>query len=367
MTRSIVALAALAALIGCQSDKPTGDQATANKSAPASKSSTAKAPATQSPDASWRAIFKALPAEMPSEINPITPAKIDLGRMLYFEKRLSKNHDISCNSCHDLAQFGVDNKPTSPGHKGQLGGRNSPTVYNAAGHIAQFWDGRAADVEAQAKGPVLNPIEMGMPSEAYVLTVLKSMPEYVAAFKAAFPKAADAVTFDNFALAVGAFERKLVTPSRFDTYLKGDDKALTDAERAGLKLFVETGCVACHNGAYVGGAMYQKLGLVKPWPNLTDKGRGAQTKNAAEDYMFKVPSLRNIAKTGPYLHDGSVAKLGEMVKLMAAHQSGRTLSDGDTASIVTFLGSLTGTAPADYIKAPTLPPSTDATPKPDPT
>lgn len=366
MIRSLAFLTALAALAGCKSDPPADKKTPAAKSDPA-QADAPKAPATQSPDASWRAIFKPLPAEMPGKNNPITPAKIELGRMLYFEKRLSKNHDISCNSCHDLARFGVDNEPTSPGHKAQRGDRNSPTVYNAAGHFVQFWDGRAADVEAQAKGPVLNPVEMGMPSEAYVLTVLKSMPGYVKAFKAAFPEDAEPVTFDNFAKAVGAFERKLVTPSRFDAYLKGDDKALTDAERKGLKLFVETGCVACHNGTYVGGAMYQKLGLVKPWPGLTDKGRGAETKNAAEDFMFKVPSLRNIEKTGPYLHDGSVKSLPEMVKLMATHQSGRTLSDADAASIVTFLKSMTGTPPADYIKAPTLPESTDATPKPDPT
>lgn len=354
------ALTALA-LVGCQSDPPAAKK----KTAPATDS--AKAPATQSPEASYRTIFKPLPAEMPSKTNPITPAKIELGRMLYFDKRFSKNHDVSCNSCHDLARFGVDNEPTSPGHKGLRGDRNSPTVYNAAGHFAQFWDGRAADVEAQAKGPVLNPVEMAMPDEASVLKVIRSIPGYSEPFKKAFPGEADPITYDNFAKAIGAFERKLVTPSRFDAWLKGDDAALTAGEKTGLKLFVENGCVACHTGTYLGGGMYQKLGLVKAWPNLTDKGRGKETKNPAEDYFFKVPSLRNIEKTGPYLHDGSVKDLTEMVKLMATHQAGRTMADADAASIVTFLKSLTGTLPADYIKAPTLPASSETTPKPDPT
>jgi cytochrome c peroxidase len=363
------ALLATAALAGCKGkgDAPAQTPASATASAAASAApSAAKASAVEVPAATL-ALFAPLPEKgMGSPKNPSTPEKRDLGRMLYYEKRLSKNHDISCNSCHQLDNFGVDGEVTSPGHKGQRGDRNSPTVYNAAGHFVQFWDGRAATVEEQAKGPVLNPVEMAMKDEAAVIATLKSMPEYVAAFKAAFPSAEDPVTYDHFAKAVGAFERKLITRDRFDKFLGGDSAALTDEEKRGLNLYVSTGCTACHNGAYLGGTMYQKLGLVKPWPNLKDEGRAAVSGNEGEKHFFKVPSLRNVAKTGPYLHDGSVKDLKEMVKLMAEYQLGRALSDEDAGAITAFLGALTGEVPADYIKEPALPPSTPATPKPDP-
>ena len=172
--------------------------------------------------------------------------------MLYYEPRLSKSQEISCNSCHLLDQYGVDGQPTSDGHKGQAGDRNSPTVYNAAGHFVQFWDGRAADVEEQAKGPVMNPVEMAMPSEKQVIAVLKSMPEYVDAFKKAFPGEKDPISYENMAKAIGAFERKLITPSRWDKFLRGDSQALTNEEKAGFNVFMETGCQACHSGAISG-------------------------------------------------------------------------------------------------------------------
>lgn len=303
---------------------------------------------------------------MESEDNAITPEKVDLGRMLYYEPRLSKNQQISCNSCHLLDKYGVDGTPTSTGHKGQKGGRNAPTVYNAAGHIAQFWDGRAADVEAQAKGPVLNPIEMAMPSADHAVKVLESMPGYVEAFKKAFPDDAKPISYDNMAAAIGAFERKLVTPSRWDQFLAGDKNALTDDEKAGLNTFVTTGCITCHTSTYVGGRMYQKVGLVKPWPDIKDLGRFEVTKGNGDRHVFKVPSLRNIAKTAPYLHDGSVATLQEQVRLMARHQLGKEISDADVKAIVTFFHALTGEIPLDYIKKPTLPESGPNTPKPDP-
>ena len=192
--------------------------------------------------------------------------------MLYYEPRLSKGQDISCNSCHMLDKYGVDLQPTSDGHKGKQGDRNSPTVYNAAGHFVQFWDGRAADVEEQAKGPVMNPVEMAMPSEKRVVAVLKSIPEYVELFKQAFPEDKDPVSYRNMARAIGAFERKLVTPSRWDKFLRGDSRALTNEEKAGFNLFMETGCQACHMGTYLGGNMYQMLGLAKPWPDASDPG-----------------------------------------------------------------------------------------------
>ena len=309
-------------------------------------------------------MFEPLPAEVESQKNPITEAKVNLGRMLYYDTRLSKNQDISCNTCHDLAKYGVDGQPVSDGHKGQKGTRNAPTVYNAAGHFAQFWDGRSPDVEEQAKGPVMNPVEMAMSSDRAVVTVLKSMPEYVDAFKKAFPADKDPVTFDNMARAVGAFERKLMTPSRWDKFLNGDQAALSSVEKAGLSKFMEAGCQTCHAGAYLGGQVYQKIGLVKPYPDTSDAGRQTVTKQESDRLFFKVPSLRNIDKTGPYFHTGKVASLKEAVKEMGEYQLGRQLNDDEVASIVTFLKTLTGEIPAEYIKPPQLPKSTAKTPKP---
>lgn len=309
-------------------------------------------------------MFKPLPPAAETPKNPITPEKIELGRMLYYENRLSKSHKFSCNSCHRLDRYGVDNEPTSEGHKGQRGDRNSPTVYNAALHFAQFWDGRAADVEEQAKGPVLNPVEMAMPDEKTVIATLKSMPEYVALFRKAFPKDKDPVTYDNMAKAIGAFERKLMTPARWDRFLQGDKTALTDAEKAGFLKFVDTGCATCHMGVCVGGTMYQKLGVVEPYPGLKDEGRAKVTKREEDKFFFKVPGLRNVEKTGPYFHDGSVKTLEEAVRLMARYELGRELSAADVSSIVTWLKTLTGEIPEDYIRPPKLPASTARTPRP---
>jgi cytochrome c peroxidase len=290
-------------------------------------------------------LFRPLPAAVSSAANPITEAKVSLGRKLYQETRLSRNRDISCNTCHPLDRYGVDGAPVSTGDRGQKGARNAPTVYNAAGHFAQFWDGRAPDVEEQAKGPVLNPIEMAMPSGAQVEAVLKSIPEYADLFKRAFPGEPDPVTFNNLARAIGAFERRLITPSRWDRFLKGDQGALTDAEKAGFNKFVESGCAACHNGAYVGGNAFQKLGMVRPWPNTADLGRWQVTKKASDKFLFKVPSLRNVARTAPYFHDGSVATLDEAIRKMATHQLGKNLTDADIRSIAAWLQTLT--APGD--------------------
>lgn len=371
-SKSFVSLPLVAALslVACgqkPADEEKKDAAADAKSAardaatePANK---AKGPAI---DRAMLAAFSPLPSEMASDDNPTSEAKVALGRMLYADARLSKNHDVSCNSCHLLDKFGVDGEPTSKGHRGQRGDRNAPTVYNAAGHFAQFWDGRAATIEDQAKGPVLNPIEMAMADEASVLAVIKSIPGYVDAFAKAFPGESDAISYDNMAKAIGAFERKLVTPSRFDKYLGGDETALSDEEKKGLTAFFTAGCPTCHTGTYLGGHMYQKAGLIKPWPNQKDPGRFAVTKSEADRMFFKVPSLRNIAETGPYFHDGSVADLGEAVKMMAEYQLGRTLSDDDTKAIVTFLGALTGEPPAELVAKPTLPESGPNTPLPDP-
>jgi cytochrome c peroxidase len=310
-------------------------------------------------------MFQPLPETMSTAANPITEAKERLGRVLYYEPRLSRGQDISCNSCHMLDKYGVDLQPTSDGFKGKRGDRNSPTVYNAAGHFVQFWDGRAADVEEQAKGPVMNPVEMAMPSEKHVVAVLKSMPEYVDLFRQAFPDDRDPVNYENMAKAIGAFERKLVTPSRWDKFLQGDSQALTNEEKAGFNLFMETGCQACHAGTYLGGSMYQMLGLAKPWPDVSDTGREKVTKNSADRMMFKVPGLRNIAETGPYYHNGKVQTLDQAVSRMAEYQLGKNLSDDEVRSIITFLKTLTGEIPAEYIKMPVLPQSTNRTPRPE--
>ncbi len=310
--------------------------------------------------------FAPLPEVVAADDNPITDAKIELGRKLYYDARFSKNQDISCNTCHDLARYGVDGEDFSTGHKKQKGGRNAPTVYNAAGHFVQFWDGRAPNVEKQALGPVLNPVEMAMKNDKAVVAVIRSIPEYVDEFKKAFPADKDSVSFDNFGKAIGAFERKLLTSGRWDKFLKGDKTALSDAEKKGVRAFMDTGCTACHNGAFVGGATFQKVGAIKPWPNQKDQGRFEVTKQDADKMMFKVPSLRDIAKTGPYFHDASAKNLADAIVIMARHQLGKELRPDEVAAIKSFLDALTGEIPADYVAKPELPKSTPKTPKPDP-
>lgn len=292
--------------------------------------------------------FASLPTTIASPTNPITEPKLELGRILFYDTRLSRNMEMSCNSCHDLKFYGVDGTPVSKGFQGKLGARNAPTVYNAAGHVAQFWDGRAPSVEEQAKGPILNPIEMAMPSGEEVMARLRADPKMMKMFEKAFPGERDPLTYDNLGRAIAAFERTLVTPAPWDRYLNGDRSALTDAQLAGFNEFVGAGCVGCHNGAYVGGQMFQKAGLVKPWPELgPDVGREGVTHQAQDRMVFKVPSLRNITETGPYFHSGGVTALDEAVRLMAVHQVGRTLTPAQVQAIVVWLGTLKGTIPEE--------------------
>jgi cytochrome c peroxidase len=302
-------------------------------------------------------MFRALPEAFHSSKNPITPEKVELGRMLFFEKRLSAGRNVSCNSCHDLATFGVDNARVSTGHRGQRGNRNSPTVYNAAGQFVQFWDGRAADVEEQAKGPVLNPVEMAMPSAESVAAALQAIPGYHPLFARAFPGEENPVSFDNMARAIAAFERTLVTPSRWDRYLKGETAALSAAEKSGFEAFHDNGCVHCHAGVLIGGASYAELGAARPWADTRDPGRQGVTGQQRDRMVFKVPSLRNVEKTAPYFHDGSVATLEEAVRAMAKHQVGSDIESGEAARIVAWLRSLTGELPpGERIRKPALPP-----------
>ncbi len=303
-----------------------------------------------------KGVFATLPARADNPENPVTPEKVALGKKLYFDVRLSKDDKISCNSCHQIENFGVDNLPVSPGNDGKTGERNSPTVLNAALHIAQFWDGRAKDVEEQAGGPILNPIEMAAPSEEFVMKKLAKDPEYVEMFKKAFPDEKSPMTYQNLQKAIGAFERTLITTDRFDDFLNGNTNALTQEEQEGLQLFIETGCTACHRGALLGGDSYQKFGVFADYWTMTgsekhDEGRFTVTKNEADKYVFKVPSLRNVAKTAPYFHDGSVQKLEDAVKIMAKLQLNKDLTEDQIKKITKFLKSLT----AKEIKAEWLP------------
>ena len=308
--------------------------------------------------------FKPLPSEMPApKDNPTTKAKVELGKKLYYDPRLSLSGVISCNTCHNLASYGVDNVPTSLGHKFLTGGRNAPTVLNAGFHIAQFWDGRAKTLEDQAKGPILAHVEMAMPNPDFVVLKLKTIPGYVKEFKKAFPNEKEPLTFDNVAKAIASFERTLITPSRFDKFLKGDTNALTKKEKEGLRLFIDKGCAGCHNGVAVGGGMFAKFGVVKPYPTA-DLGKYRITKKESDKFVFKVPSLRNIARTYPYFHDGQVWDLKKAVKIMGETQLGIKLTDDEVDKIVAFLNSLTGEIPKDALKMPVLPPSTPETPKP---
>ncbi len=302
-------------------------------------------------------------------IQPIQPAKVtnpalvELGKQLYFDPRLSKSGFISCNSCHNLSMVGTDNIPTSIGDKRQQGPINAPTVLNSTLNVAQFWDGRAADLKAQAGGPIANPGEMGF-SHTLAVGMLQTIPGYVTQFKKAF--GSDQIDIDKVTKAIAAFEDTLVTPnSRFDKWLKGDKKALTANELAGYQLFKETGCVACHNGPAVGGNSFQKFGVVEPYKGDSKaEGRAAVTGKDADRFNFKVPTLRNVEMTYPYFHDGAANTLPEAVDTMARIQLGKKFTPEENAKVVAFLKTLTGDQP--NFKLPILPPSADATPRPTP-
>ncbi len=311
-------------------------------------------------------LFKPIPETAPPpKDNAPSPVKTDLGRMLYFDPRLSASGLISCNTCHNVGVGGADLQETAVGHGWQKGGRNSPTVFNAIFNIAQFWDGRAQDLKEQAKGPPQAAIEMNSTPELVVATI-KSMPEYSTLFKKAFPQEKDPVTYDTIAKAIGTFEETLLTPDApFDKYLKGDVTALSRDEQSGLLLFMDKGCAGCHGGINMGGTGYFPFGVVeKPKAEITagDTGRFKVTGAKSDEYVFKSPSLRNIALTAPYFHSGKVWSLRGAVAVMGSAQLGISLSEQETDSIVAFLKATTGRQPR--IEYPILPASTDATPRP---
>ena len=281
-------------------------------------------------------------------------ALVDLGRILYYDARLSATSAVSCNSCHPLARYGADSSAVSAGVWGQHGRRNAPSTFNASRQFRQFWDGREGTLEEQAQRPFLNTREMAM-TKAQVIDRLSSIPGYPALFASAFPAQSEPLTFDNVAIAVAAFERGLVTPSRWDNYLRGDRDALSAEEKTGAKVFSNVGCAVCHTGEMVGGSMFEKVGVQVPWPNQEDRGRMEVSGATADDMVFKVPSLRNVTQTAPYFHDGSAHTIDEAVRLMGRHQLGIELSAREVNAIVAWLGSLTGEISASYIAPPALP------------
>ncbi|WP_342724041.1 cytochrome-c peroxidase [Bradyrhizobium sp. B097] len=314
-----------------------------------------------------RRIFKPIPSVAPAmKDNPTTHEKVTLGKSLFFDPRLSASEVISCNTCHNLGTGGVDAGPMSVGHRWQLGSRRAPTVYNAVFNVAQFWDGRAADLKAQAAGPVQSSVEMNT-TPARVLITLNSMNDYIVMFSKAFPNDAAPVTFENFAKAIEAFETTLITPAAaFDQYLEGDAYALSEQQKAGLKLFIEKGCSSCHNGINVGGQDYFPFGAMeRPAASLLprdDKGRFAVTRLPSDEYVFRSAPLRNVALRSPYFHSGQVWSLKQAVGVMSEIQLGVKLDDTEKDDIVAFLNSLTGQLPKiDY---PILPARTEKTPRP---
>tara|TARA_R110002096_G_scaffold9362_23_gene37125 strand:+ start:485 stop:1606 length:1122 start_codon:yes stop_codon:yes gene_type:complete len=356
-------------LVACGGDtstKPSTPEKTPAKSA--SEQAADKAPVAKAPDSNttqdpkpkkrirrprvdFRLIKALLGNDPPSPKAPVAATKemIALGKALYHNEQLSQKGNLSCASCHDLSTYGVDNKKTSPGSTGENGDRNSPTTYNAARHFRQFWDGRAESVEEQALMPMINPIEHGLADEAAVVAKIKEQPELVDGFKKAFPGDADAVSAKNFGIAIGAFERTLVTRSQWDDYIEGDQKALSNEELLGLKTFLEVGCNQCHLSRMLGANAYQKLGLRVPYEGK-DTGRMRVTGSEADKYSFKVPTLLNVEMTAPYYHDGSIATLEEAVKDMGANQLALTLTDEQVDNIVVFLKALTGKLPEEFAK-----------------
>ncbi len=305
-----------------------------------------------------RARFQPIPPEAPAlPGNPATPAKLELGRMLYFDPRVSAGRPGSCNSCHNVGLGGADGRETAIGHSWQKGGRNVPTAFNAVFNTARFWDGRAQDVEDQPTGRTFNPIEMALP-RGELSEDLAGIPGYRTAFSAAFPGEADPVTLANAQKAIAVFQATLITPNApFDNYLRGDAYALNATQKIGLQLFISKGCAECHDGMNLGGTQYAPFGILeRPGAEVLprdDKGRFMVTDTVGDQYVFKVPQLRNIALTAPYFHSGRAWDLAQSVAVMASSQVGAPVSAEENAHITAFLGSLTGEQPR--ITYPVLP------------
>jgi cytochrome c peroxidase len=310
-------------------------------------------------------LFQPLPPDMATPDSPTTPERVELGRKLFFDPRMTIDSNVSCASCHQPARYGTDGLAKAMGVKERPHPRNAPTILNAGLNFIIHWRGDRESLEDQVIKAITSPITSGQSDEKAVLDRLEQIPGYAALFKAAFPNDPGPMTGQNVAKAIGAYERTLVTPSPFDRYLAGDVDALSPKARAGLDTFMNTGCITCHNGVLVGGGMYRKFGVVEDYWKATgsktiDTGRADVTKNPDDLYVFRVASLRNVAMTAPYFHDGSVPTLPAAVKVMARVQLGATLGDAETNDIVAFLESLTGELPASFATAPILPPGSVA-------
>lgn len=321
-------------------------------------------PATADDDSKLRTqaqqTFGALPKTMATPEFPVTPERVELGRMLFFDPRISDDGAVSCSRCHLPGLYGTDGLAKPLGAHDRVNPRNAPTVLNAALEFKAHWRGDRVNVEDQAKQALIGPPSFGNTDYAAAMAKLKAIPGYAPLFEKAFGGESDPITPDNWGKAIGAYERTLVTPSRFDDYLAGNANALTDREKNGLHMFMEKGCTACHNGPGVGGGMFQKFGVREDYWKETgvsepDKGRFDVTKNPADLYVFKVPTLRNVAMTPPYFHDGSVKSLPEVVRIMAKVQLDQILTDAEITDITAFLASLTGKLPDDFVNAPILP------------
>jgi cytochrome c peroxidase len=309
-----------------------------------------------------KAVFGPLPSSMASPDNPITPEKVKLGNALFWETRISVDGTVSCVRCHPIGLYAADGLKKPIGNHCKENPRNAPTIFNAASQISEHWIGNRTSVEDQAKQALIGPPSFGMPSYGAAEKVLNGLEGYVVMFKAAFPGDKAPVTVDNLAKAIGAFERTLVTPAPFDEFIRGNAAVLSSQQKRGLQSFMEVGCSACHMSPYVGGQMYQKFGVYAPYWTYTksqpvDEGRFAVTKNPADKYVFKVPVLRNVAKTSPYFHDGSVDRLEDAVVIMAKVQLMKDLTKEQASDLVAFLGALTGTIPDAAARVPLLPPA----------
>ena len=306
------------------------------------------------------ALFKPLPKDASTPERPLSAERVELGRMLFFETRVSTDGVISCAQCHQATLYGTDAMTTSTGNGGKKLPRNVPTVFNTALQFVQHYGGNRRDVEEQATRALVSPLAYGNADMAAAEARLRAIPGYRDLFARAFPGEAEPLTADNWGKAIGAYERTLLTPAPFDRFLEGDAGALDATARRGLDKFMTFGCSGCHNGVTVGGQMYQKFGLTQDYWTVTgskniDKGRFNDTKNEADTYIFKVQQLRNVARTPPYFHDGSVTELGDAVRIMGKLQLGRDLSTEDVGDIVAFLNSLTGETPAKFAQVPVLP------------
>ena len=351
-------MVALATLGACDDKKPAPAPAPGVTDTSGATTGAASKPGGKIPkfDPEQTRLFQPIP---PGVEKPELDEATRLGQMLFWDPRVSGSGKVACVTCHDFSKAGADGATTSAAKAGAIGSsvRNTPTVFNGGGSFAQGWDAAKSTTEELATAHTLDPAVMGITDEKKLVAVLQGIPAYVAAFKKAFPDDSPSISGETYGKAVGGFTKKLFARARWDRFLEGDPSALNDEERSGFAMFVEAGCTSCHQGKYIGASQLQKLGMARPWPPPAgaDPGRFAISKQEMDRGMWKVPSLRNVTRTGPYLHDGSIASLAEVTKLMARHQVGKEITDEQAGAIVKFLGTLEGDPPKVLTDKPSLP------------